>query len=198
MSQQPHYTSNLIHILKQTESLIKEYGCAHTTLKMIMEKADVSKGAIYHYVKSKDELFGLMLQKNIADIDKSFWEILNEECVDLSKPLKIIAEGLTYFLNKEDVSNPIFIYLLSKKENPSVQKVLDEFYQFSEKQASSWIQAGQEGGVIDSTIDADHTASSFLTYSYGLRITQLLSPERIPALIEEFYSLMFERLSPTT
>ncbi|MCM2677184.1 TetR/AcrR family transcriptional regulator [Alkalicoccobacillus plakortidis] len=190
------YTANLKHILSQTEMLIKEHGCAHTTLKMIMEKAEVSKGAIYHYVKSKDELFGLMLQKNIAETNDSFWEILNSKCTDLSEPLKAITEGLTFFLNKEDVSNPIFIYLLGKNDNPAVEKVLDEFYQFSEKQASSWIQAGQEGGVIETSIDPKATASSFLAYSYGLRVTLMLSKERALNVKEQFYSYMLHVLSP--
>ncbi|MFK3939570.1 TetR/AcrR family transcriptional regulator [Alkalihalobacillus sp. NPDC078783] len=188
--------ASLLHILAQTEQLIKEHGCANTTLKMIMEQSAVSKGAIYHYVSSKDELFGLLLQSHISKINATFWSILENNCVRLEEPLSAITEGLTFFLNEEDVTNSIFTYLLSKKDNPQVEKVLEDFYTFSESQAVSWIKTGQVGGVIDSKVDPARSASSFLTYSYGLRVMQIVAPDRTPELKEQFYSYMYKTLAP--
>lgn len=164
---------------------------------MIMDEAGVSKGAIYHYVSSKDELFGLMLQKHIDQVNDSFWSTLKDECDTLEKPLQAITEGMTFFLNENDVTNLIFTYLLSKKDNPQVDKILETFYLFSESQAINWIKAGQSGGVINSNINPEISASSFLTYSYGLRVMHILSPERVPDLKDEYYSFMYRTLSIT-
>ncbi|MGN7312323.1 TetR/AcrR family transcriptional regulator [Alkalicoccobacillus gibsonii] len=188
--------ASLLHILAQTEQLIKENGCANTTLKMIMDQSGVSKGAIYHYVNSKDELFGLLLQSHIRKINATFWSILEDNCIQLEEPLSAITEGLTFFLKEEDVTNAIFTYLLSKKDNPQVEEVLNAFYMFSESQAVSWIKAGQMGGVIDSKVDPARSASSFLTYSYGLRVMHIVSPDRTLELKEQFYSYMYDTLAP--
>lgn len=195
MMDTPKLPASLLHILAQTEQLIKEHGCANTTLKMIMEQSAVSKGAIYHYVSSKDELFGLLLQSHISKIDATFWSIIEDNCTRLEEPLSAITEGLTFFLDEEDVTNSTFTYLLSKKDNPQVEKVLESFYAFSESQAVSWIKAGQMGGVIDSNVDPALCASSFLTYSYGLRVMHIISPERTPKLKEQFYSDMYKTLA---
>ncbi|MDQ0207721.1 TetR/AcrR family transcriptional regulator [Alkalicoccobacillus murimartini] len=197
MKQSVEYPPNLIHIMEQTEVLIKEFGCSQTTLKKIMDKAEVSKGAIYHYVSSKDELFGLMLKKNIFDVNESFWNVLSQGEVDLQAPLKAITDGLTFFFEPaSDVTNPIFIYLLSKTENPPVQQILDEFYSYSIAQASSWIEAGQQGCAINPTINPEKTAAAFLTYSFGLRVTQLLAPTRTALQKDEFYTYMMNTLKP--
>ena len=59
------------HILAITEELILEKGCRHTTLKSIIERTGLSKGAIYHYVDSKDELFRLILQSKVTIVQWS-------------------------------------------------------------------------------------------------------------------------------
>ncbi|ALS22500.1 MULTISPECIES: TetR/AcrR family transcriptional regulator [Paenibacillus] len=61
-------------ILSTTEQLIKEKGCQQTTLQDIMERTGLSKGAIYHYVKSKDELFGKILLGYMEELNHSFHE----------------------------------------------------------------------------------------------------------------------------
>ena len=60
-----HDNPSFQNILLTTEELILEKGCRNTTLKDIIERTGLSKGAIYHYVASKDELFGLILKTKI-------------------------------------------------------------------------------------------------------------------------------------
>ncbi|WP_084731330.1 TetR/AcrR family transcriptional regulator [Seinonella peptonophila] len=55
-----------------TEELILERRCHRTTLQDILQKAGVSKGAIYHYVNSKDELFALILKQKLVQVDERF------------------------------------------------------------------------------------------------------------------------------
>lgn len=55
----------LKHVLETTEQLAAEIGCQNTTLQEIIKRSGMSKGAIYHYVQSKDELFGLILEEHM-------------------------------------------------------------------------------------------------------------------------------------
>lgn len=50
-------------LLDETERLIKEKGCQKTTLKDIMERTGLTKGGIYHYVESKNELFAQLMSR---------------------------------------------------------------------------------------------------------------------------------------
>ncbi|MFM9327509.1 TetR/AcrR family transcriptional regulator [Paenibacillus mesotrionivorans] len=52
-------------VLETTERLAAEIGCQNTTLQEIIKRSGMSKGAIYHYVQSKDELFGLILEEHM-------------------------------------------------------------------------------------------------------------------------------------
>lgn len=51
--------------------------------------------------------------------------------------------------------------------------------------------------VKNTDANPENTASSFLTYSYGLRVMHILSPERVPDLKDEYYSYTYQTLSIT-
>jgi AcrR family transcriptional regulator len=60
-----HPSHTLRLVLETTEKLAAEIGCQNTTLQEIIKRSGISKGAIYHYVQSKDELFGLILEQHM-------------------------------------------------------------------------------------------------------------------------------------
>jgi hypothetical protein len=76
--------------------------------------------------------------------------------------------------NTNDIGNLIFIYLLSQ-DNEKVKKILYDIFQYSKEIGARWIKMGQENGVIPANIDADKMAALFMTFSYGLRVTQILT-----------------------
>ena len=61
-------------LLDTTKQLILEKGCAATTLNDIITRSGLSKGAIFHYVKSKDELFSWVLKERLEEINRRFFE----------------------------------------------------------------------------------------------------------------------------
>lgn len=73
-----HQNPSFQLLLTATEELILEKGCQQTTLQDIMKRSGLSKGAIYHYVKSKDELLGLLLQRRFAAISQRFYQTVRE------------------------------------------------------------------------------------------------------------------------
>ncbi|PTM59397.1 TetR/AcrR family transcriptional regulator [Desmospora activa] len=177
-------------LLETTEALIREKGCQQTTLKEIMESSGLSKGAIYHYVKSKDELFGLVLKERLAKVNQRFQEAVNTDSPDLETPLAAIVQGMTHVDNPEDVTNRIFIYLLGKNEDPTVEALLKEGYRIAEENAVDWIEAGQENGVISKEIDAKKTAHLFIVLSYGLRVRAMVEPDNPAFRLEDLHAYM--------
>jgi AcrR family transcriptional regulator len=192
-----HDNPSFQNILAATEELILEKGCRNTTLKDIIEKTGLSKGAIYHYVSSKDELFGLILQTKIEKMNEHFNRLISrsiEEGPDSGR-FGMVTQFFHSRQNPNDVGNLIFIYLLSQ-DDEKVKNILDRIYQYSKETGIQWIKLGQQNGVIPSSLNAEKMAALFMTFSYGLRVTQILSSsedEQVEA--SDIFQLIIKTLS---
>ncbi|MBT2723558.1 TetR/AcrR family transcriptional regulator [Bacillus sp. ISL-46] len=168
------------HILSITEEIIIEKGCRNTTLKDIIERSGLSKGAIYHYVDSKDELFGLILKSKIEEMNEKFQMTITQSMQEESPNqgrFGVVSQFFHSRQNSNDIGNLIFIYLLSQ-ENEKVKNILTELFRYSKDTGTQWIKMGQENGVIPPTIDAERMSTLMMTFSYGLRVTQSLSSSK--------------------
>ncbi|TNJ53807.1 TetR/AcrR family transcriptional regulator [Paenibacillus hemerocallicola] len=158
-------------LLQTVEELIVEKGCESIKMSDIMERSGLSKGAIFHYVKTKDEIFALLLQEQLEEIDNRFVEEVNQQKKkEFEGPLREITKKLSLLENPQDVTNQVLMYLLGKKGQPSVAEALQAFYEQSFRLSKQWIVTGQNHGVIPESIDADKTAELFMLISYGLRM----------------------------
>ncbi|MEJ8545634.1 TetR/AcrR family transcriptional regulator [Brevibacillus borstelensis] len=180
-------------LLETTEACIREKGCKKTTLQEIMNRSGLSKGAIYHYVRSKDELFGLILKSKLEGLSHSFYQTAYEK-KDLHHPMEVIASSVRPFTSPDDVTTPIFLYLLSQQDQESVRNILEDVYRFSEQTSVKWIELGQEAGVIPAHVDARKAVQRFITFSYGLRVRSVISPEEMEEAIADYYELMKREL----
>ena len=54
-------------ILKMSRNLLSVHGCAGTSLSDIMTSAGITKGAFYHYFKSKDSLCEAVLDQAVLE-----------------------------------------------------------------------------------------------------------------------------------
>ncbi|SMO56970.1 TetR/AcrR family transcriptional regulator [Melghirimyces algeriensis] len=186
--------SSYRRLLQITEDLIREKGCQRTTLAEIMNRTGLSKGAIYHYVSGKDELFGLILKERTKEVNRKFQQAVDLENPELENPLRAIEKGTQHIMDREDITNLIFIYLLSRQEVPTVSRILKEVYQYSEQASIAWIEAGQQAGVIPSQLDVKKTAAMLMTYSYGMRVMAMVSPESFTLTSKDYYQFMLNVL----
>ncbi|MEH7075414.1 TetR/AcrR family transcriptional regulator [Neobacillus drentensis] len=162
-----HDNPSFQNILITTEELILEKGCRNTTLKDIIERTGLSKGAIYHYVASKDELYGLILKTKIEQMNEKFNQLINQSMVTAPDAGRF-GMATQYFhsrQNPNDVGNLIFVYLLSQ-DDEKVKSILKSVYQYSKATGVQWIELGQQNGVIPPNIDAEKMAT--LLYDFFL------------------------------
>lgn len=196
MSNNLHKNASFQHILDTTEQLIKEKGCRHTTLQDIIERSGLSKGAIYHYVSGKDELFGLVLKAKMEQLDTGFHGVVAETPLkDAVLPIQFIAGGMAAQTEENDVTSIIFTYLLGQIDNPKVKSILTEIYGFSLKTSQSWIQTGQKAGAIPEEINAEKMAALFMVFTYGLRVQNIISKNLGPRIqVEDILKVLFRSL----
>jgi AcrR family transcriptional regulator len=171
--------STLQTILSVTELLISKKGCRQTTLQDIVRESGLSKGAIFHYVSSKDELLGLILKSRVEQMNNRFTEIVNHpRTAGLADPLELIAEGMMRTSSHEDVSNKIFVHLLSPLDNAKVAEIVQDVYTFTLKTCTRWIDIGKLHGVIPPIVDSESTAEELVLFMYGLRIQNTVTRDQ--------------------
>jgi AcrR family transcriptional regulator len=182
-------------ILETTEQLIQEKGCRQTTLQDIIDRSGLSKGAIYHYVSSKDELFGLVLKSRMEQMNERFFEMIaSKKAQGVVNPLQSIAEGIVRNTDQHDVSNKIFIFLLGQMDKPKVADLIHRIYEFTLNTSSKWIKVGQQEGVIPLSINPEKMALMFITFMYGLRVKNTIVPNQGKIGIEDIFQMMYRSL----
>lgn len=182
-------------ILETTEQLIREKGCDSVTMKDIVDRSGLSKGAIFHYVKSKNEIFAWVLQEGLDDIDQRFTERENKGKKEFQGSLNEITKRFRELQDPESVTNQILVYLLSKSGQKEIDEVLDRFYRQSVQLSRQWIETGQTHGVIPSVVDSNKMGELFVLISLGLRMRSFLTDEESSFEIDDYITFLKETLN---
>ncbi|MGO4949786.1 TetR/AcrR family transcriptional regulator [Paenibacillus sp. S25] len=164
---------SLKKLLEIAEEMIMEKGCRATTLQDIADRSGLTKGAIYHYVKSKDELFGMILEAGMEKTNQRFFESVARTPAGpegIKSPLNTLTERLRNIGSGNSATSLIFIYLLSQQDKPAVAGILKRYHEASILTAKTWIEVGQQNGAIPISIDADRTARMFTVFKNGLQV----------------------------
>ncbi|ASJ52478.1 TetR family transcriptional regulator [Brevibacillus formosus] len=170
MKQEERREQTIRQLLDATKQLLQEKGCHAITMKDLMEKSGLSKGAIFHYVKSKDEIFAWVLQERLETIHHHFMEEVNQGRKTFEGPMQVIANNLAALENANDVTNKVLHYLIGKEDEPAIAEVLQHFYERSVQLSKEWILSGQQYGVIQKSVDPDKMAELFVLLTLGLRV----------------------------
>lgn len=178
MQQDKSMNASLRLLLDIAKQMILEKGCRATTLQDIADRSGLTKGAIYHYVKSKDELFGLILEAGIEQTNQLFFESVAKAPSGpegLQGPLGTLSERLRSMTSEDSAANLIFIYLLSQKDKPAVGNILKRYNEASIETSTRWIEVGQQAGAIPGHIDANKAARMFVLFKNGLQVQHIIA-----------------------
>ncbi|TBL78609.1 TetR/AcrR family transcriptional regulator [Paenibacillus thalictri] len=184
-------------ILDIAEKLILERGCRNTTLQDIADQGGLTKGAIYHYVKSKDELFGLILEAGLQQTNRRFMESVSDSVSQKTSsrgPIELLARRLHALSDGSNAIGLIFIYLLSQKDKPAIAEILNRYYATSIQMTQSWIEVGKQHKVIPEQVDAEKAAKMFAIFKNGLQIQNLVSLESGHVPDDEIYVFVLSAL----
>ncbi|MCT1401021.1 TetR/AcrR family transcriptional regulator [Paenibacillus sp. p3-SID867] len=185
-------------LLEATEDLIREQGCSQTTLNDIMKRSGLSKGAIFHYVSSKDELFVHVLRAKLAEQNEQFMSEVNKQgdIKQFDGPMNTIINSMSRLESRDDVSNLIFMYLIGKSDQPEIADIVAGFYREATATSKQWIVTGQEAGVIPESIDAERTAELFELLSFGLRMRGLIGVNSHVFTTKDYTDFIIDILRP--
>jgi TetR/AcrR family transcriptional repressor of nem operon len=180
------------HIINVASKLFLQKNFKEVTMKEIVDKTGLSKGAFYHYFESKEKLFEEVIDYILSsqmnfDFGKysknSFYEFYHA-CANKSNPIQeiILANGANFNAN--------FYFLIFDAMNliPGFKKKMEDYIK---KESSAWsavIKKAREFGEIKSTMSDKQIATIFISTGDGVGLNIIVGG-KYESLKKELLSL---------
>jgi len=152
-------------ILEAANKVFAEKGYHEATMDDIAKRLGVSKGAIYLYFPSKEDLFEAMCKT----APQAFKEILFSSFRDEANPV----ESATQFFDKMlklSASNPglSFEILSEASRNPTLKRILNQNHAEYEEVLTGFLAEGRKRGIVGDNLDIRPLANSLIALWNGL------------------------------
>lgn len=170
-------------ILDKSFTLFLNDSFASVTMQQIQEVSEVSRGAIYHHFKSKEDIFKEIVDTYLLPVFSSFASITEEEKKTL---LDTIYASIKCRQNHQALLKDVvpfklsdfYLYKFIFQATEQYPDFNEQVNSLSEKEFNGWrniIQTAMRTGEIRSDIDLDYVAQSLVTIPLGLGVFSAFS-----------------------
>lgn len=151
MARNKHPEETVRSILDVSFRLFMEKGYEHTSIQDILDRlGGLSKGAIYHHFKSKEDILVAVADKMMSESNRRLAEIMNRIDLNGKEKLKTIFKAS---LNRR-VQEEMFTVAPDMRSNP---KLLFSFLQETvEEAAPHYVLPIIRQGIEDGSIETDY------------------------------------------
>jgi AcrR family transcriptional regulator len=152
-------------ILDAANKVFAEKGYHEATMDDIAKRLGVSKGAIYLYFSSKEDLFEAMCKT----APQAFKEILFSSFGDETNPIQSATQFFDKML-KLSASNPglSFEILAEASRNPSLKRILKQNHEEYERVLTSFLAEGRKRKIVGDNLDIRPLANALIALWNGL------------------------------
>ena len=183
-------------IIDGATQVFAEHGYCLTTMDQICQALQLSKGAIYIYFKSKEELFISALQ---AIYERRFAILSTAYQANDPIPRKFekILDRLGSMMSHDDY---VFIRLslegfLESEHIPSLQAIKSDSYKRFYELLYGLLQEGQLAGEINADLNLSSVTVVLMAVSDGLMLHSLvqdrgIDPDRVRQIVHETFAQM--------
>lgn len=170
-------------ILDKSFGLFLNENYDSVTMQQIQEASQVSRGAIYHHFKSKEDIFKEIVDIYLLPIFSSFSSITEEEKGTLLNTIyaSIKCRQNHQLVLKEVVPfkmSDFYLYKFIFQATEQYPEFSEQVNSLSEKEFNGWrniIQAAMRTGEIRSDIELDYVSQSLMTIPLGLGVFSAFS-----------------------
>ncbi len=171
------------HILKTSFSLFLQQSFKEVTMNEIVTATGLSKGAFYHYFKSKEQLFAEVMDtfyfKNmVIDYSKlsnqSLWAFYHDYAKEVKK---IINDSKTY-LDSKDAEVNINYFLMMFDALKLFPDFRDKLRETQKKELDAWtaiVKIGREKNEFESPMSDEQIARMFIYSIDGIGLYLLMN-----------------------
>jgi len=152
-------------ILDAANKVFAERGYHEATMDDIAKRLGVSKGAIYLYFSSKEDLFEEMCRT----APQAFKEILFSSFRDEGNPIQSATQFFDKML-KLSASNPglSFEIISEASRNPSLKRILKQNHEEYERVLTSFLAEGRKRKIVGDNLDIRPLANALIALWNGL------------------------------
>ena len=152
-------------ILEAANKVFSERGYHEATMDDIAKRLGVSKGAIYLYFSSKEDLFEAMCKT----APQAFKEILYSSFGDGANPVQSATQFFDKML-KLSASNPglSFEILSEASRNPSLKRILKQNHEEYERVLTGFLAEGRKRKIVGDNLDIRPLANALIALWNGL------------------------------
>ncbi len=158
-------------ILDAAAKCFSKWGYAKTTMDKIAEEAGVSKGTLYWYFKSKEELFVELKKKSIAKVRDQFEKLFSQNKTFDLKLKKAIDLYLSPLVpEKREIARLKAEFLAEAPKIPELNNMLKQQYELIQGLIASTIQEAIKKGELRNDIDPKSLSMILLAMLDGLEL----------------------------
>src|SRR5215471_20161457 len=151
-------------ILSAARSTFVRHGLAGTTVSRIAHGADVAKGTVYLYFRSKDEILRALLDDAVAELYRDTVPLLSEPGTVEEKLQRFLDGTLGFFDRHRDFLEQCHFELTPEMRTKTVQGIGKIFA----AQIRAWRGVLQRSRGRALSVAPGHAAAGIVSFAYGL------------------------------
>jgi len=178
-------------ILKVSKTLFSRFGLVKTTVDEIAKLARIGKGTIYHYFKSKEDIFAEVIQKESNILQEKIQQALKSEHTPQGK---LTAFVKTRFRHLKELTN----YYSALKDDylqhySFIEETRREYLEREIQTVKDLLDEGMEKGVFEIK-DTKLAAESIIFLLKGLEYPWTAEKDKpdIERCTDQFLNIMFK------
>ena len=161
-------------ILRAAGRVFAKRGFAAAKINDIAHEAELSHGLIYHYFRTKDDVFAAILESKIENMRST----MQEDEASTGSAVERIRASLGRWLqrNLEEPETGLMIAqaMLSDSLSPAIREMLADHARKSFGESVARIRLGQRRGEISKHESAEELASSLMCMMRGLAVASVV------------------------
>jgi len=160
-------------IIQSAVECFSKYGLDRTRMDDVAQKADLSKGTLYLYFKSKEELFYVICENNLKVLKEQLSQILATTKEDLVSNAEQFFEN--FHKEEKRESEKVFCEIIAESaRNPKLQKILYTQRIKTFNVVREYLDRQMEKGFFKKDTDTVAIASGFVALYDGLIASEFL------------------------
>lgn len=148
------------------------------TLEEVLTEAGVSKGALYHYFRSKEELFLALLEETLADRLNEADAVVADRVAEQSA-IGAAADEFLQGVTRDPRWLPLLLEFLAygSRDSAARERVVERFMRPARERIAAILE---QAGADKSLISVDELAVAGAALINGLAIERAFDPDAVP------------------
>ena len=160
-------------IIQSAVECFSKYGLDRTRMEDVAQKADLSKGTLYLYFKSKEDLFYVICENNLRVLKEQLSHIFATTKEDLVSNAEQFYEN--FHKEEKRESEKVFCEIIAESaRNPKLQKILYTQRIKTFNVVREYLDRQMEKGFFKKDTDTEAIASGFVALYDGLIASEFL------------------------